>query len=58
MDADELRKTMKRLDAMSDRCDHVISRNRPLTPDTPPRQKANQQIGKSAKPRSTLCGEG
>lgn len=43
MDADELRKTMKRLDAMSDRCDHLISRNRPLTLDEPPRRSRRSQ---------------
>jgi hypothetical protein len=39
MDADELRKTLKRLDAMSERCDHLISRNRPLTLDTSARPR-------------------
>ena len=49
MDADELRKTLKRLDAMSERCDYVISRNRPLTLDEPPRPNGRKACAGSTR---------
>ncbi len=47
MDADELRKTLKRLDAMSERCDHLIGRERsekPLRPDVSYPRRRGQQL--------------
>ena len=39
MDASGVAASIAQVDSMLDRCDHLISRNRPLTLDEPPRRK-------------------
>ena len=38
MTESEIKQAIARLDAMSDRCEHLISKNKPLTLDEPPKR--------------------